>query len=245
MGGVNSRNVICKSRVRKAHCLQIAQFWVTDGAPDERNVGHLLYRDDAPNMKFRFVDDPHCKQTVLKHVYENDAELQELEHKLCKGERSLARYIKNSKRYQAKFTKQQIEDDIAVLQDFCYAEQRFDSKKKPFGRASLKLKAMIQTLADEAEDYSQFADRRAWAAELLDYFTQYKHLVLMGLNADFLHEASCWNHKNDKKDPDIARAGESTEEFLYTLDTMFVKGMVRNIRSKKMCVCARKLTSTR
>ena len=85
--------------VRKAHCLQIAQFWVTDGAKDERNVGHLLHRDDAPNMKFRFVDDPHCKQTVLKHVFENDAELEELDHKLVKGERSLARYIQNSKRY--------------------------------------------------------------------------------------------------------------------------------------------------
>ena len=85
-----------------------------------------------------------------------------------------------------------------------YAEQRFDSRKKPTTRAALKIKSILQVLAEESEKGST-SEKRQWAKSLLEYLTKYDTLLLLGLEADFLTEFSKWVHAEDRLDPDPSR----------------------------------------
>ena len=84
-----------------------------------------------------------------------------------------------------------------------YAEQRFDSRKKPTTRAALKIKSILQVLAEESEKGP--SEKRPWAKSLLEYLTKYDTLLLLGLEADFLTEFSKWVHAEDHLDPDPSR----------------------------------------
>ena len=102
------------------------QWFCTDGAPDERKCGTLLKEGEMPNLNFRCVDRPHNKQTILNHLHQNDDVLMEFEKRLVSGEKSLSRFLKNSSRAKAKFTRNQLDDCIAALQDLSYIEWMYE-----------------------------------------------------------------------------------------------------------------------
>ena len=217
----------CNDDAAFAGCVAKVHFLATDGAFDELAAGDRV-RADLPNCRFHSEDESHGALTVIKHAMEADEELRETDMLFVSGKKpySLAKLMSTSRHFAKLVEEEQVKDGLAVLKHFGWAPQRFDSRKKPMGRAALRLRQAFGALALEAE--SNDAKRRAAALHLLEGLSgENSHRILLaGMLADFLHEHSQWVHSADDNDPDVCTVQQGLQRFLRRVDVLFSNGLV-------------------
>lgn len=129
-------------------------------------------------------------------------------------------------------------DGVAVLQHFGFAPQRFDSRKKPFARAALRLEQAFSCLALEAE--GQDPKRKNCALELLEGLSgaNSSRILLAGMLADVMWEVSAWVHAADEDDPDPWVVAHSFDRLWERLRLLFQNGWIVSEKNRSRSLFA-------
>lgn len=125
-------------------------FFCSDNAADELKCARLLRAGgELPNMNFIVQDTTHSISLAIKNGVKGDPEVDAVQKALLTSKRprpSLSNFLRNSKRFQAAFTKEQQEDCLSVLQHLSWAPQRHASRARAYGRIAVRIKQVFQAL---------------------------------------------------------------------------------------------------
>lgn len=138
-------------------------------------------------------------------------------------------------------------DGLSVLKHFGWAPQRFDSRKKPYARAALRLQQAFSSLAAEAEGHDP--KRRDCALHLLNGLSGANsgRILLAGMLADLTWEFSKWVHVADEDDPDPFWVQRGCEQLFERLRILFTSGLILADENKESFTkeCVRFLRKTK
>ena len=120
----------------------------------------------------------------------------------------------------------QIAEEVAFVENFCWAPHRYSSRSRPLARESRRWKVIFQSLAREAE--SPDPKRRVLASMFLGELggENSSRVLLGGLLADLSVEHRKWVATGDEAYPDPTTAEERAQSFLTRIDTLFTQGMI-------------------
>ena len=197
---------------------------MTDNAADEVKAGKCL-PNFFPNMHFHIMDTTHSLQLAVKHGVAGDPEVETLTQILLTNKRpvpSVSNMLRNSSRFRARFKDCQKDDVFGLLENLGYAPQRMSSRARPYGRCALKLRSLLEALADEAENGH---DKEA-ALHNLQQLCSYKRLMLMGMLADLTHEHQRLVHATDTGDPDPTALPLLVGRFKQRCTVLFIEGAI-------------------
>ena len=209
------------------HAQRILRFFATDAAPDEMQAGVDLFRRDFPQLVFQSTDPSHGCMVALKAALMADAECATVDRLLVSGKSpaSLSKLLRTSPRLQSVMKDAELEDCQQILSHFGFAPQRFDSRKVPLGRISMRLRQAFTALAAEAESGEE---KRRTAAELiLQEMTGENtwRLVLGAMMADMVHEHSKVVHSADFSSCDPLGIEKAEKLFRARLLAPFQEGL--------------------
>ena len=140
---------------------------VKDNAGDENVVGREISRELQNCVPLG--DFMHTVQLSMKHCVAGDPEIEAINGVFLtnkKPTKSIAAQFRDSQRMRFNFKSEQDLDVINVLGHMDFAPQRVSSKSRPWGRSTLKIRALISPLATEAETGSHSVLSSVRCAEL-------------------------------------------------------------------------------
>ena len=113
-----------------------------------------------------------------------------------------------------------------MLKNFGWAPQRFTSRKRPFGRISIRLRATLKAVGDEARgsDPTRTANAR-YLLKSLGGQRSYR-LLLGGMLADLSHEHYIWVAGGDKNITDPLASSGRVDMFLQRLGVLYDEGLL-------------------
>ena len=188
-------------------------FVTTDGAADELAAGRRM-QASYPNMFFHATDECHTAMLALKKVLAADPEIEETERLLVssKNPPSLAKWLSTSGVASSYFKEHERMDCVQVLESLSFALQRFDSRKKPLSRISMRLQQAFGALASVAESRHKHAPEAKRTLEALSGQNS-SRLVLAAMLADVTWEHSYWVHSGDYNNPSPVDLQQAEERF--------------------------------
>ena len=139
---------------------------------------------------------------------------------------SLAKCLSTSTVFRNTVGLQQLDHDIAFVNNFGWAPQRFNSRARPLARESQRWDIIFNALGQESMGHDR--DRRLLAIGFMQDLggENSSRLVLGGLLADLCAEHYSWLATGDKSNPDAATVQARAAAFLSRLDTLFMEGAI-------------------
>ena len=208
--------------------------WASDGA--DRGVGDAATRH-FENMKFRVWEESHSSVKVLEHAVKADAEAVAVDALLVSGKnpQSLAKFVSTSDVYRNRVGEAQREAGVAMVFNFGWAPQRYQSKMRPLTREARRWDPIWDSIATEAAGNNK--ERRALA---IHYITELggqnsSRLLLGGMLGDLSVEHYEWVAGGDHRAPDATTAQERADQFMRRIDMLFTEGMVLSIPETYTC----------
>ena len=98
------------------------------------------------------------------------------------------------------------------------------SRSRPYGRSCLKVRALFDVLADEAEGGTD--ETRGDAIHNLRELAPFPRMMLLGLVADLAHEHLIVKEWQDTDDPDPSEIISRIDHFLHRCQVLFGDGLV-------------------
>ena len=196
-----------------------------------------------PNCRMITRDRAHRARSVDKMFWKSIPDkFQKWLQTLVTGERSLARLIETSEKWQKAFWRKQKSalDDrderatafafAGMLRSFAFADHRFDSRKRPLFRM-FRLFWICLDVLEEASSATELFDRddRRWATEVLQMLSGdsgYNSIVGAAVAADALILAWPFLKVCDKACADFALAAPAAAEALENLKYMLEDGAI-------------------
>ena len=207
------------------HVQKELRAWCSDGA--DLNVPLLATRT-FPGLRFHAWDEAHSAQKLLANSMKEDSEITTTDQLLVTGKKpaSLAKFLTNSTVFRTTMGEQQLDDEIAILKNFGWAPQRFNSRARPLARESRRWDAIFNALGVESQGKDQ--DRRILARSLLEGLggENSSRLLLGALLADLCAEHYSWVATGDKGNPDAASVQARAASFISRLEALFDDGTV-------------------
>ena len=222
---------------------------VADGGPNEQRAlyeasPHIEALAGRPVAQALFKnsllitrDRSHRLQSVDRFFFNTlPPTFKEFMDKLVTGPRSLCKMMQTSTKFSKLFKAKQADaaaaEDSATfarsLKNFSYAEQRFDSRKRPLFRLFTLLGVAIDCLEEIASAGSGYGkDDRAFAASLLEDFggdTGYCRVVGAAVAADALIASWPFLKLTDQANADFALAAPAAAECLEHLRHLLKDG---------------------
>ena len=142
------------------HVRDQTRVWCSDGADLKVPWIASAY---FPGLAFLAWDEAHSAQKVCQGSLQFDPEVVKADKLLVTGKRpySIAKFLSTSQVFKQNVGDKQWEADIAFVENFGWAPQRFTSRAKPFGRLSRRWGPIFDALTTEANGKS--VDRRKLA----------------------------------------------------------------------------------
>ena len=132
--------------------------WCSDGA--DLSVPLLATRA-FPGLAFYAWDEAHSAQKLLANSMKEDSEITITDQLLVTGKKpaSLAKFLTNSTVFRTAMGEQQLADQtVAIVKNFGWAPQRFNSRARPLARESRRWNVIFNALGVESQ--GKDADRR-------------------------------------------------------------------------------------
>ena len=207
------------------HVCGETRVWCSDGA----DLGVPLAASASfPNLTFHAWDESHSAQRLCANAMIDDHEIIATDRLLVTGKRpySLAKFLSTSMVFQKKVGDACIADEVSWVRNFGWAPQRFNSRARPYARASRRWKSIFEAVAAEAESANQ--GRRELARMYLRELggENSSRLVLGGLLADLSAEHYSWVASGDASAPDATAVSARADAFLTRLTTLFDDAMI-------------------
>ena len=140
------------------HVREETRAWVSDGA----DLGvPLAATATFPHLTFHGWDEAHSAQALLKNSISHDTEIMFTHSVLVTRKKppSLAKFLTTSLVFRCTVGLQQLaDDDIAFVENFGWAPQRFNSLSRPMARESRRWDLIFRSLGEESQTSDQ--DRR-------------------------------------------------------------------------------------
>ena len=207
------------------HVREETRAWVSDGA----DLGvPLAATATFPHMGFHGWDESHSAQALLKNSLKGDAEITITDSVLVTRKKppSLAKFLSTSTVFRNTVGLQQQAHDIAFVENFGWAPQRYNSRARPLAREARRWDMIFKSLGEESMGSNQ--DRRILARGFLQDLggENSSRLLLGGLLADLCAEHYSWTATGDESNPDASTVEDRAAAFQSRLDTLFVEGNI-------------------
>ena len=207
------------------HVREETRAWVSDGL--DLDVP-LAATATFPHLVFHGWDEAHSAQALLRNSIKDDPEIEITDSVLVTRKKppSLAKFLSTSTVFRNTVGLQQQAHDIAFVENFGWAPQRYNSRARPLARESRRWDIIFNSLGEESQGSNQ--DRRILARGFMQDLggENSSRLLLGGLLADLYAEHYSWTATGDVHNPDAATVWERATAFLARLDTLFMDGTI-------------------
>ena len=216
------------------HILKSVRVFAADGAPDERRSLFLAAETLFKSCILLLRDPAHIIRIAMKTPLHVDSAFGEVWTELFDKRHALVPDLQYSDKW--KNLLRAIQKDVlsirresqplaCVLRHLAFAKQRFDSTADPQGKLSLMLLSVCTLLAFVASDERNKKDQRDRAISTIRKFTP-KFCMALGVSADWGLVSQAFLRLFDQTDHDIALTRSEIDDFLETLNVLFIKGYV-------------------
>ena len=207
------------------HVRTQTRVWGSDGA--DLNVA-LAASAFFPGLVFHNWDESHSAQRLVANSMKDGDEITITDQLLVTSKKpySLAKFISTSMVFRKTVGDAQLADNIAFVENFGWAPQRFNSRARPYARESRRWKSIFDVVATEAagSDPQRRTLARMYFGELGGENSW--RLLLGGLLADLTAEHYAWVASGDKRYPDPTTAMSRADAFLTRLHTLYNEGLI-------------------
>ena len=207
------------------HVREQTRVWCSDGADLKVPMAASA---SFPGLAFHAWDEAHSAQRLAAHSMQDGDEITKTDQLLVTGKKpySLAKFLSTSMVFRKTVGQAQLADEIAFVENFGWAPQRFNSRARPYARESRRWKTIFDAVATEAAGDNR--DRRILARMFLVELggENSSRLVLGGLLADLSAEHYSWVATGDKGKPDATTVQSRADVFIDRLDQLFKKSLI-------------------
>ena len=210
------------------HVKKNVRAWASDGA--DRDVAFAA-TSVFPGLCFHAWDEAHSGVKLLQQALRDDSEVQIVDQLLVTRKKppSLAKFLSTSDVFKRTFGDAQCKEEIAFVQNFGWAPQRYQSRARPYARESRRWHSIFSSVAKEAT--SSDPKRKQIATGLLSELggENSPRLLLGGMLADLTVEHYDWVASGNKANPEATTTMSRHESFNHRLKVLFVEGLILRI----------------
>ena len=219
----------------KSHIMRTVTSFSADGGGKERRAVFLAGRELFPNLLIAMRDPAHAIRIASQALHCDDV-FGEVWHELFDARHALAPDLKNSAKWHNLFVAIQEDSAVplaqpgigrkplqAVVRNFSFAKQRFDSTAGPVGKIALMLLPVATLLAYISSDKRHDKAMQARALALLRQLDT-KLCMAVGVSADWGIICNWFLRLFDVASHDIALSRSQIDCMVETLDAVFLDG---------------------
>ena len=207
------------------HVRTQTRVWGSDGADMKIPLAASAF---FPGLVFHAWDESHSAQRLGVNAMTDGDEITITDQLLVTSKKpySLAKFISTSSVFRKKVGDAQLADNIAFVENFGWAPQRFNSRARPYARESRRWQSIFDAVATEAHGPDK--DRRILARMYLGELggENSPRLLLGGLLADLSAEHYAWVATGDFRYPDATTALSRGDGFLSRVHTLYNEGLI-------------------